>query len=146
MSSYIVFMMLVSSTIFDVSYILAPYFLSQQIFDPRITKIQFLMHSIECLVTSEIHTQFLTMIWVLEQINNFSFFKIVKTLKYTKENFHMGLVKETPTQAFSCEICEIFKSTYFQEQLPMTASDKLVLTRQTASILYDLDMILITGT
>ena len=28
----------------------------------------------------------------------------------------------TPTQVFSCEICEIFKSTYFEEHLPMDAS------------------------
>ena len=30
--------------------------------------------------------------------------------------------KETPTQVFSCEICEIFKNTYFEEHLWMAAS------------------------
>ena len=28
---------------------------------------------------------------------------------------------ETPTQAFSCEICEIVKNTYFEEYLRTTA-------------------------
>ena len=31
--------------------------------------------------------------------------------------------KETPTQVFSCEICEIFKNTYFEEYLRTTASE-----------------------
>ena len=30
--------------------------------------------------------------------------------------------KETPTQVFSCKICEIFKNTYFEEHLQTTAS------------------------
>ena len=30
--------------------------------------------------------------------------------------------KETPTQLFSCKICEIFKNNYFKEYLSMTAS------------------------
>ena len=30
--------------------------------------------------------------------------------------------KETPTQAISCELCEIFKNTYFMEHLLTTAS------------------------
>ena len=30
--------------------------------------------------------------------------------------------KETPTQMFSCEICENFKNTYFDEHLQTTAS------------------------
>ena len=30
--------------------------------------------------------------------------------------------KKTPTQMFSCEICEIFKNTYFEEHLPTDAS------------------------
>ena len=28
-----------------------------------------------------------------------------------------NFVKETPAQVFSCEYCEIFKSTYFEEHL-----------------------------
>ena len=30
--------------------------------------------------------------------------------------------KETPTQVFCCDFCEIFKRTYFGEQLRTTAS------------------------
>ena len=30
---------------------------------------------------------------------------------------------ETPTQMFSCEICKVFKNTYFEEHLQMTASE-----------------------
>ena len=30
--------------------------------------------------------------------------------------------KEIPTQVFSCEYCEIFKDTYFEEHLRTTAS------------------------
>ena len=33
--------------------------------------------------------------------------------------------KETPTQLFSCEICKIFKSTYVEEHLRITASESL---------------------
>ena len=32
------------------------------------------------------------------------------------------LLKETPTKVFSSEYCEIFKSTYFEENLQTTAS------------------------
>ena len=31
-------------------------------------------------------------------------------------------LKETPAQFFSCEICEIFKSTYLEEHLRTNAS------------------------
>ena len=40
--------------------------------------------------------------------------------------------KETPAQVFSCEFCEIFKNTFFTEDLQMTASENsshLVLPR-----------------
>ena len=30
--------------------------------------------------------------------------------------------KETPTQVLSCEVCETFKNTYFEEYLQTTAS------------------------
>ena len=33
------------------------------------------------------------------------------------------LLKKTPAQIFSCEICRIFKNTYFQEHLQTAASD-----------------------
>ena len=32
------------------------------------------------------------------------------------------LLKETPTQVFSYEICKTFKNTYFEENLPTSAS------------------------
>ena len=32
------------------------------------------------------------------------------------------IIKETPTQVFSCEICETFKNNYFEEHLQTTAS------------------------
>ena len=31
--------------------------------------------------------------------------------------------KDTPAQMFSCEICEVFKNTYFEGHLQMTASE-----------------------
>ena len=33
--------------------------------------------------------------------------------------------KETPTQVFFCEYCEVFKSTYFEEHLLTAGSDFL---------------------
>ena len=33
---------------------------------------------------------------------------------------------ETPTQLFSCEICNSLKKTYFEEHLRMAASDNLI--------------------
>ena len=33
-----------------------------------------------------------------------------------------NFVKETPAQVFSCEYCEIFKNTYFEEHLWTAAS------------------------
>ena len=35
-----------------------------------------------------------------------------------------NFIKETPAQAFSYEVCEIFKNTYFEEHLPATASEE----------------------
>ena len=40
--------------------------------------------------------------------------------------FYTGLrfySKETPAQAFFCEICKVFKNTYFEEYLQTTASE-----------------------
>ena len=34
-----------------------------------------------------------------------------------------SLCKDTPTQVFSCKICEYFKSAYFEEHLQTAASD-----------------------
>ena len=38
----------------------------------------------------------------------------------------LQLHKKTPTQVFSCEVCEIFKSTFSHRTPPMTASAPLV--------------------
>ena len=46
-----------------------------------------------------------------------------KLLSY-KLNFYYS--KETLTQVFSCEICEIFKNIYFEEHLRTSASELLV--------------------
>ena len=35
--------------------------------------------------------------------------------------------KETPTEVFSCEYCEIFKNTYFEEHLQTAASVFLII-------------------
>ena len=35
-----------------------------------------------------------------------------------------NFIKETPAQAFSYEVCEIFKNTYFEEHLRATASEE----------------------
>ena len=49
------------------------------------------------------------------------------------------LLKETPTQVFSCEYCEIFMNTYFEEHLQTAASVlliiKLVYNKYWASLL-----------
>ena len=37
-------------------------------------------------------------------------------------NLQVFLKKKTPTQVLSCEICEIFKNTFFEEHLQTTAS------------------------
>ena len=37
--------------------------------------------------------------------------------------FLIKFKKETSTQVFSCEICEIYKNTYFEEHLRTIASD-----------------------
>ena len=41
------------------------------------------------------------------------------TLKQLRKQLYH---RETPTQMFSCEICENFKNTYFKENLETTAS------------------------
>ena len=33
-----------------------------------------------------------------------------------------NFIKKTPTQVLSCEICQIFRNTYFEEHLGTTAS------------------------
>ena len=44
--------------------------------------------------------------------------------------------KETPTQVFFCEIYEIFKNIYFEEQLLMTASESFLKVVQFTSENY----------
>ena len=40
-----------------------------------------------------------------------------------------SFLKKTLTQVLSCEICETFKNTYFEEHLQMTASIKKLFLR-----------------
>ena len=52
-------------------------------------------------------------------------------------------LKETPTQVFSCKICDIFKNAYFEEHL-RTASFALNLIFKTStadSIFYWMDFV-----
>ena len=44
---------------------------------------------------------------------------ILKNISTTASNV---IEKETPTQLFSCEFCELFKKTYFREHLRMAGS------------------------
>ena len=46
--------------------------------------------------------------------------------RFTGKHLPSGLqvyYKETPTQVFSCEYCEIFQNSYFEEHMQTTASD-----------------------
>ena len=54
-------------------------------------------------------------------INNFftKWCQIQKKLWIQVCNF----LKETPTQVFSCEICQMFKNNYFEEHLRTVTSD-----------------------
>ena len=62
----------------------------------------------------------------LEMFYKKPFFKISQ---YWLENTCVGVSdlqlfwKETPTQLFSCEYCEIFKNTYFEEHLRTATSE-----------------------
>ena len=40
------------------------------------------------------------------------------------ESFFKKNTAHTPTQMFTCEMCEIFKNTYFEEHSWTTASEK----------------------
>ena len=44
------------------------------------------------------------------------------------------LLKETPTQVFSCEYCQILKNTFFAEQVRETASENIPGWRLTYSL------------
>ena len=39
-----------------------------------------------------------------------------------QENVFLKILKETPRQVFSCDVCKIFMKTYFEEHLPTIAS------------------------
>ena len=41
---------------------------------------------------------------------------------FKEKNLCWSLFKETPTQLFSCEYCEILKNSYFEEHLSRAAS------------------------
>ena len=38
---------------------------------------------------------------------------------------HATLLKETPTQVFSCEYCDIFQNNFFTEHFPETTSKNI---------------------
>ena len=42
--------------------------------------------------------------------------------KFTGKHLCNFINKETPTQVFSCEFCEIFKNTVFHRTLPLDAT------------------------
>ena len=48
----------------------------------------------------------------------------ISVLTNSQENtcIEVSFLKETPTQKFSCEFCEIFKNTFLREHLRTTAS------------------------
>ena len=60
---------------------------------------------------------------VLKKVANFTGKHLCRGLFLIKlQAFRFAtLLKETPTLVFYCEICEIFKNTYFEEFLPTTA-------------------------
>ena len=47
----------------------------------------------------------------------------LKISQISQENTGNFSEKETPTQLFSCEICEIFKNTYFEEHIRRATSN-----------------------
>ena len=50
------------------------------------------------------------------------------------------LSKETPTQAFSCEHCKVFKNTYFQKHLQTAASNsRYILHKKLSKIIQEPD-------
>ena len=51
-------------------------------------------------------------------------FLITSILKNICEHLLLNFIlKETPTQVFSCEFCELFKNTYFVEDLWTAGSE-----------------------
>ena len=48
-------------------------------------------------------------------------------------------LKDTPTQVFSYEYCEVFKNTYFEEHLLTAASDFLKQLQNTVSSCFCID-------
>ena len=59
---------------------------------------------------------------VLKNFENFTGEQLCLGLFLTK----LQTSKKASTQVFSCEICEFFKSTYFEEFLPTTVSIALL--------------------
>ena len=50
-----------------------------------------------------------------------NFIKLTEKHMYISESLQI-YQKAAPTQVFSCEICEIFKNTYFEEHVRTTSS------------------------
>ena len=47
---------------------------------------------------------------------------IISTLEKMRDSYNINIGDKEGGQMFSCEYCEIFKNTYFEEHLRMTAS------------------------
>ena len=82
--------------------------------------------SLKMIITKDIHKQPPELFCYKGVHKNFPNF-IGKQLSWGLFNKDTGLrsatlLKRAPTQLFPCEICEIFKSTYFEEHLRTTAS------------------------
>ena len=46
----------------------------------------------------------------------------------------IDFIKETPTQVFSCEYCEILKSIYFEKHLQTTASTLVIFSQENNNV------------
>ena len=65
------------------------------------------------------------------------FLKIRSSHRRCSEFMKKTLSKETPTQVFTCEYCEIFKNKYFEKHLRTTASRRFLHNKK-ASITFNI--------
>ena len=47
---------------------------------------------------------------------------VLKIYQNSQESTYVGASKETPTQVFSCEFCDILRNIYSEEHLRITVS------------------------
>ena len=63
------------------------------------------------------------MVWLQEILGGFGWFRIFSG---SFGWFHVVLCFSSyPAQVFSCDICRIFKNTYFEENLPKNISEEV---------------------